>query len=128
MDSYGETSKSIIVQVNGDTTIELVESFTVDLSNPSNANISDGIGVGMILNDDAAIPMISFPDFSNSNGLTLIGESTFASSRLRLSSNGDRTGGAWADTKQFVSTAFETSFDFQLDASSNGRKEFCLFL
>ncbi len=48
----GEASKQITVQVNGDTTIEPNETFFVNLSNPSNAVISDDQGVGTILNDD----------------------------------------------------------------------------
>ena len=41
--------------VNGDTTLETDETFTVDLSNPTNAvTISDAQGEGTIENDDAA--------------------------------------------------------------------------
>jgi hypothetical protein len=38
--------------VNGDTTAEVNEIFNVILSNPTDATISDGTGVGTILNDD----------------------------------------------------------------------------
>ena len=50
----GET-QTIDVTVNGDTTLETDETFTVDLSNPTNAvTISDAQGEGTITNDDAA--------------------------------------------------------------------------
>ena len=50
----GET-QTIDVTVNGDTTLETDETFTVDLSNPTNAvTISDAQGQGTIENDDAA--------------------------------------------------------------------------
>ena len=50
----GQTAKQISVPVNGDTTVEANETFTVALSNPSNATISGtGIGTGTITNDDA---------------------------------------------------------------------------
>ncbi|QDM41002.1 Calx-beta domain-containing protein [Altererythrobacter sp. TH136] len=50
----GETSKIITIQVNADYAIEADETFTINLSNPVNATISDGTGVGTIVNDDQA--------------------------------------------------------------------------
>ena len=47
-----ETSKTISVNVVGDTFFEPEENFTVSLSNATGATIVDGIGVGTILNDD----------------------------------------------------------------------------
>jgi uncharacterized protein (TIGR03118 family) len=52
----GEMSKTITVQVKGDTTLEPDETFFVILSDPANATIADGQGVGTILNDDSATP------------------------------------------------------------------------
>lgn len=53
----GETQKSVIVIVNGDTIHEANETFAVNLSlTPSNSNgatIADGQAEGMIVNDDA---------------------------------------------------------------------------
>jgi Ca2+-binding RTX toxin-like protein len=51
----GETQKTISVNVVGDTTFESDESFTVNLSNPINADIADGQGVGTIQNNDALL-------------------------------------------------------------------------
>jgi hypothetical protein len=48
----GETSKTVAVVVNGDTTVEPDETFNVNLSNCVNCTISDSQGVGTILNDD----------------------------------------------------------------------------
>ena len=45
-------STTIPVEINGDTKVESNETFSVNLSKPSNATISDGQGVGTILNDD----------------------------------------------------------------------------
>lgn len=55
----GQTTQTITVQVNGDTTAELDESFTVNLSAPVNAAIAKGQGAGTILNDDSAILRIN---------------------------------------------------------------------
>ncbi|UJS04088.1 Calx-beta domain-containing protein [Cylindrospermopsis raciborskii] len=50
--AVGETSKTIIVDVLGDTTVEPDEGFTVTLSNPTNATITTATAVGIITNDD----------------------------------------------------------------------------
>lgn len=50
----GETSKTISVTINGDTPPEADETFYVNLSNASNATITDSQGTGTILNDDAS--------------------------------------------------------------------------
>jgi hypothetical protein len=56
----GETAKAVTVQVNGDTTKELDETFNVNLSNATgNATIADATGVGTIINDDQ--PVIEQP-------------------------------------------------------------------
>lgn len=49
--------------VNGDTDVELTESFTVKLSSPSNADIQKGTGVGTVQNDDG-ISFISVQDIT----------------------------------------------------------------
>ena len=49
----GEVSKQIIVQVVGDVVVEPNETYSVNLSNPTNATIaSPGFGVGTITDDD----------------------------------------------------------------------------
>jgi Ca2+-binding RTX toxin-like protein len=48
-------SKTLTVQVKGDTTEEQNETFYVNLSNPINATIKDFQGVGIIQNDDNLI-------------------------------------------------------------------------
>ncbi len=63
----GETSQVITVQVNGDTKAELNETFTVNLSTVSGANLVDGQGVGTILDDD---PRISISDVAKREGNT----------------------------------------------------------
>jgi Ca2+-binding RTX toxin-like protein len=51
----GELSKTITVEVNGDTTTESTEQFFVQLFNPVNALLSNDRGTGTILNDDAVV-------------------------------------------------------------------------
>ena len=50
----GEVSKQIVVQVVGDITVEPNETYSVNLSNPTNATIAGaGFGSGTITDDDA---------------------------------------------------------------------------
>ncbi|KAF0204274.1 MAG: hypothetical protein FD170_592 [Bacteroidetes bacterium] len=56
--SAGQTSRTIIVPINGDTKVETNETFYMNLSNLSNGGfavtLTDNQGVGTITNDDAA--------------------------------------------------------------------------
>jgi len=48
----GQTTKTITVQVKGDRLREANETLKVSLTAPSNATISDALGIGTILNND----------------------------------------------------------------------------
>lgn len=48
----GQTQQTLSVTVNGDTTYEPDETFTVNLGNPTNATLGVGQGQGTIRNDD----------------------------------------------------------------------------
>ncbi|WP_017294473.1 Calx-beta domain-containing protein [Geminocystis herdmanii] len=61
-----ETTKTISVIVNGDNTVELNENFFVNLSNATNATISDSQGIGTITNDD--FPSLRINDVTISEG------------------------------------------------------------
>jgi chitinase len=50
----GEISKTIAVQVLGDTSVEADETFTLTLSTPTNATLSTAQATGSIQNDDSA--------------------------------------------------------------------------
>lgn len=50
----GATGATVTVQVNGDTTVEPNETFFVNVTNISGANLVDGQGQGAIVNDDTA--------------------------------------------------------------------------
>ena len=65
--SPGETTKTVTVLVNGDTTDENNEHFTATLSDPVNATITRGRGVGTILNDDDA-PVLSIGNVTRAEG------------------------------------------------------------
>ncbi|MCB2101944.1 MAG: M10 family metallopeptidase C-terminal domain-containing protein [Rhodobacterales bacterium] len=51
-----ETQQTITVEVAGDTTVELDETFTVTLSNPTDATLGNATVNGVIQDDDTAAP------------------------------------------------------------------------
>ncbi len=57
--SPGQTLKTVVVNVAGDTVPELNEVFVVDLSTAVGATIFDSRGVGTILNDEGSLVRIS---------------------------------------------------------------------
>jgi uncharacterized repeat protein (TIGR01451 family) len=77
----GTTQQTITVQVNGDTVVEGDETFSVNLSAPSNATISDSQGIGTILNDDIAC--------SSSITLTATGDTWLQESAPGTNQGGD---------------------------------------
>ena len=62
----GQTTATLSVILNGDTTGEPNETFFVNLTSPTNATISDAQAVGTIQNDDT--PTLVAADFSVSEG------------------------------------------------------------
>ena len=55
----GNTSYTFNVTVNGDTLVETNETFAVNVSSVSGANVTDGVGQGTIQNDDTPLLVIS---------------------------------------------------------------------
>jgi Ca2+-binding RTX toxin-like protein len=54
-----ESSKVVTINVNGDTTVEPDEGFTVTLSNPVGATITTATALGTILNDDSGFDNVT---------------------------------------------------------------------
>ena len=63
----GVTSQTIDVTLSGDLLDEPNETFTVDLSSPSNATLADGSGTGTLTDDDAP-PALSVADVTLGEG------------------------------------------------------------
>ena len=72
----GSPSTTITIDVNGDTDVELNESFFVDLSNPVNATIATGRGVGTITNDDEPVVTLTGTDLTSTESGTTTGTVT----------------------------------------------------
>ena len=65
----GETSKTVAVTIAGDVNNEVNETFTLNLSAPTNATIADAQGIGTVTNDDAT-PTLAVSDASGAEGNT----------------------------------------------------------
>ncbi len=64
----GSLSQTVTVLVMGDTTVELDETFAVNLSSPVAGTIGGGIGAGTIVNDDSTTVTISDASRSEAAG------------------------------------------------------------
>ena len=63
----GETTKTVTVDVHGDVLDEFDETYTLALSNATNATIADNLGLGTITDDDA-LPTLSIDDVTVAEG------------------------------------------------------------
>jgi hypothetical protein len=87
----GQTSKTITVQVAGDTIVEGDESFTVQLANASAGAITGASASGLILDDDVA-PQNTYLSISASNADRLEGNSGSTAFLFTVTRSGDTTG------------------------------------
>src|SRR5205085_5864080 len=55
----GQVTKPIVVSVFGDSRFEPDETLAVNLSNPTNAVLTDSQGIATILNDDPSGPIVN---------------------------------------------------------------------
>ena len=88
----GVTAQTISIAVNGDTTVENDESFSVQLSDPVNATIADGTGTGTIRNDDAAAPRL--PDVSAAGTSIVEGDDGVKTATVTLTLSAPAPGGS----------------------------------
>jgi Calx-beta domain-containing protein/hemolysin type calcium-binding protein len=79
----GQQSKTISINIGGDTTIETNEAFFVNLSGETGGNIADGQATGTILDDDTppSVGNISISDVTISEGNSGTKTATFTVSR-----------------------------------------------
>jgi len=89
----GTTTQTITVPVTGDTTPEANETFFVNLTNASNAVISDGQGVGTIVNDDGSGPITNVDAYTTPSGtpLTVAAPGVLANDSANGNGNGSLT-------------------------------------
>lgn len=60
----GQTSKTFVIKINGDTKYESTETFNVTITSPQGVTISDANGIGTITDDDARTITINSPSYS----------------------------------------------------------------
>ena len=71
----GQTSKTVVVNVKGDTTKEVNEKFVVNLTTPNGATIAKSQGIGTVVNDDG--PVLRISNASKAEGQTGVSAFTF---------------------------------------------------
>jgi hypothetical protein len=96
----GVTSKTFSVTINGDTTLESNETFTVAVSAVSGAVVGDGNAVGTITNDDG--PALTIADVAIAEGNTGTKTATFT---VKLSAAATGTVGFNLSTVNGTATA-----------------------
>ena len=72
----GQVTKTVTVTVKGDVLDEGNETYSLDLSTPSNATIADGQGTGTITDDDP-VPTVGVGDATVTEGNTGTKDATF---------------------------------------------------
>src|SRR6202140_627573 len=107
-----DTTQTITVLANGDTTFEQDETFTVHLSNATNATIAVADGTGTITNDDAA------PSFSIDNVMHNEGDAGTTSYVFTVTKNGSTTLSASVDFRTQDGTATLADNDYQANSST----------
>ena len=68
----GERVKTVSVDVLGDTAAELTETFSLVLSNPTNARLRDGRGIGTILDDDGSAIFVADASITEANATVVL--------------------------------------------------------
>ncbi len=93
----GETSKTIVVPVLGDTLDEAEETFFVNLTSPTHATLADGQGQGTITDDDDITFVIDLAALTVAQGTTIFGADAGDQSGFAVSSAGDVNGDGFDD-------------------------------
>ena len=96
--AIGESSKNVSVVVNGDTSPESDELFTVNLANPVNGVILRGTGVGTIKDDDSITENFE-NEITDSQNFTQNGINFSSTGSLVISPNGGAGSGGTLDTR-----------------------------
>ena len=81
----GERVKTVLVDVLGDTDPELRETFSLVLADPTNARLSDGRGIGTIVDQDSPTVSVADATITETNATTTM---SFQLSLDRPSGNG----------------------------------------
>jgi hypothetical protein len=100
----GETSKTVTVNILGDTVVEANETFDLLLSAPTNATLGTSTGTATLVNDDTAPPASG--GGSGSSAVTPVIRSEWAGGFITDVTLKNTTGTAWKDW----TVTFESDF------------------
>ncbi len=108
----GETAKTIIINLIEDSVFEGNEGFTVNLSNAANGSLSDALGQGTIVDNDAAPSVSSVGAAAAAEGGNLVHTVTL--------SNASSTASSFAFSLTGASATAGTDFNDAVITFSNG--------
>jgi Calx-beta domain-containing protein len=115
----GEITKTVTVAVVGDNALEPDELLALNLSNPFSAIISDGQGIGTILNDDVA-PLPS----PSPTGTPLVSNVQFSAASFNV---GEGANGATITVTRTGDTSTAVTIDYTTsDSSAQQRSDYTL--
>jgi ELWxxDGT repeat protein/VCBS repeat-containing protein len=103
----GEATKTVTVAITGDTAYEKNETFKVVLSAPTGATLSDGTGIGTIVNDDPTA-YLGVNDVSLTEGVA----STTTTATFTVTRSGNTSGAASVKVRTTNGTATAASGDY----------------
>jgi VCBS repeat-containing protein len=116
----GETSKTIVVDVVGDTVSELNEEFTLTLSNPSvGAALGTATAARIILNDDIVAPVLAIAPLAADQAEGNAGPTAFTFTVTRTGDTSGASSANWAVTGNGATAA-----DFVGNALPSGTVNF----
>ena len=108
--AVGEISQTITVNINGDTTIESDEGFTVTLSNPIGATIATSTASGIIRNDDVASPTLAITALNADQTEGNSGSKAFTFTVSRTGDTAGVSSAAWTVTGSGANSANTVDF------------------
>ncbi len=103
--SPGDTSQTVTVLVNGDTTPEFDEAFTATLSNVTGAQLGDSVATGTIVNDDSGAAEFDDPGKAGQKMVVVFG--TASDDTIRF----ERSGGSNSKVAVFLNDVSQGIFN-----------------
>jgi hypothetical protein len=112
----GNTSQTILVTINGDTTTESDETLYLWLTHPTNATLATNNALGSILNDDLAVVTSSFVRIDGTGGALTSTWSATSGTVYQLQSSGNLLTPAWSNVSGAVTALSSSAFVVDTEA------------
>ncbi len=122
--SPGSVQQAINVTVNGDTVVEPNETFSVNLSAPTNATLADGQGMGTINDDDTVQPLNEPVAWTNAGGVTVSGNNLTKNTSIGWGNSGAASNKILASGDGYVEFTAQEADSYRMLGLSNGDSDY----